>query len=259
MGWSTRQLAELSGTTVKAIRHYHEIGLLDEPERASNGYKQYGTAHLVRVLQIARMKELGVPLAQIATMGRADEDPEAAIEVLDADLAATIERLQRIRAELAIVLKYRAPIDTPVPFQPVAQRLSERDRKLVTVLSRVFEPEALEDFTTLLGEDNDNDELFDALTPDAGDDQIHEVARRLAADIARDHQRFPWMKDSLAQSKGSPGLASAALQTAITELYNTAQVKALVAAFELTQTGSHTTEPTTTDADTDLETEEDER
>lgn len=80
MGWSTRQLAELAGTTVKAIRHYHQIGLLDEPDRAANGYKQYGTSHLVRVLQITRMKEVGVPLAAISTMERADEDPEAAIE-----------------------------------------------------------------------------------------------------------------------------------------------------------------------------------
>ena len=31
MPWSTRELAELAGTTVKAVRHYHEIGLLDEP------------------------------------------------------------------------------------------------------------------------------------------------------------------------------------------------------------------------------------
>lgn len=245
MGWSTRQLAELAGTTVKAIRHYHEIGLLDEPERASNGYKQYGTAHLVRVLQIVRMKELGVPLAQIATMGRADEDPEAAIEVLDADLAATIERLQRIRAELAIVLKHRAPLDMPAPFQPVAERLSDRDRKFVTVLSRVLEPDALEDLNTLVGEDNDSDALFDALAPDAADDRIDEVARRLAVDIARDHQRFPWMKDALTRSTGSPGLASSALQTALVELYNPAQVKALVSAFALISAGDHITEERT--------------
>jgi DNA-binding transcriptional MerR regulator len=66
MAWSTRRLAQLAGTTVKTIRHYHSIGLLEEPERAGNGYKQYGTAHLVRLLQIARLRELGMPLADIA-------------------------------------------------------------------------------------------------------------------------------------------------------------------------------------------------
>ncbi|WP_342775062.1 MerR family DNA-binding transcriptional regulator [Nonomuraea diastatica] len=31
--WSTRQLADLTGSTVKTIRHYHEIGLLEMPGR----------------------------------------------------------------------------------------------------------------------------------------------------------------------------------------------------------------------------------
>ncbi|MEQ3553652.1 WhiB family transcriptional regulator [Pseudonocardia nematodicida] len=40
VAWSTRQLAELAGTTVRAVRHYHEVGLLDEPARRANGYKR---------------------------------------------------------------------------------------------------------------------------------------------------------------------------------------------------------------------------
>jgi hypothetical protein len=31
MAWSTRELAELAGTTLRAVRHYHEVGLLAEP------------------------------------------------------------------------------------------------------------------------------------------------------------------------------------------------------------------------------------
>lgn len=27
----------LTGTTIRAVRHYHQIGLLDEPERRANG------------------------------------------------------------------------------------------------------------------------------------------------------------------------------------------------------------------------------
>uniref|UniRef100_UPI0037167E9A MerR family transcriptional regulator n=2 Tax=Bacillati TaxID=1783272 RepID=UPI0037167E9A len=52
MAWSTRELAELAGTSLRAVRHYHEVGLLEEPERRANGYKQYGVAHLVRALRI---------------------------------------------------------------------------------------------------------------------------------------------------------------------------------------------------------------
>ncbi|WP_433560110.1 MerR family DNA-binding transcriptional regulator [Pseudonocardia xinjiangensis] len=28
MAWSTRELADLAGTTVRAVRHYHDVGLL---------------------------------------------------------------------------------------------------------------------------------------------------------------------------------------------------------------------------------------
>src|SRR4051794_28710508 len=102
MAFSTRQLADLAGTTVKAVRHYHEVGLLDMPERASNGYKQYKISHLMRLIQIKRLSDLGVPLSQVAAMGRADEEPDEAIRVLDAELEATVDRLNRIRAELAV-------------------------------------------------------------------------------------------------------------------------------------------------------------
>ena len=41
MAWSTRQLADLTGVTLRSIRHWHDVGLLPAPERLSNGYKQY--------------------------------------------------------------------------------------------------------------------------------------------------------------------------------------------------------------------------
>lgn len=63
MVWSTRQLADLAGTTVKTIRYYHAIGVLEEPARAANGCKQYGTAHLVSLLRVGRLRDLGLSTA----------------------------------------------------------------------------------------------------------------------------------------------------------------------------------------------------
>ncbi|MFF3442344.1 MerR family transcriptional regulator [Streptosporangium sp. NPDC002721] len=65
MAWSTSELATLAGTTVNTIRHYHRLGLLEEPDRRYNGYKQYETLDLVRLLRIRRLAELGVPLSRI--------------------------------------------------------------------------------------------------------------------------------------------------------------------------------------------------
>ncbi|WFF00186.1 MerR family DNA-binding transcriptional regulator [Micromonospora sp. WMMD964] len=56
VAWSARELAELSGTTVNAIRHYHRIGLLDEPSRRYNGYQQYGVSDPV-LLPVTRRRE----------------------------------------------------------------------------------------------------------------------------------------------------------------------------------------------------------
>lgn len=113
VAWSTRQLAELAGTSVRAVRHYHDVGLLAEPERRPNGYKNYGTPHLTRLLRVKRLAGLGFSLAQIAKMGEAAEPPEQSLRALDADLAATIERLQRVRAELARTLRRTTPTEPP--------------------------------------------------------------------------------------------------------------------------------------------------
>lgn len=104
MSWSTRELAEQAGTTVNTIRHYHRIGLLEEPERQFNGYKQYQSSHLACLLHIRRFALLGVPLSRIAAVSAAvDKEPEE-LRKLDAELQGNIERLERARAEIAAIL-----------------------------------------------------------------------------------------------------------------------------------------------------------
>ena len=110
MAWSTRELAELAGTTVNAIRHYHRIALLAEPTRRYNGYKQYGVPDLIHLLRIRRLSELGVPLSQIREIC---EDVTAAPEVLrkvDAALASETERLTKARSDIATILLGRASV-----------------------------------------------------------------------------------------------------------------------------------------------------
>jgi DNA-binding transcriptional MerR regulator len=83
--WSTSRLADLAGTTLRTVRHHHEVGLLAEPERRANGYKRYGVAHLERVPRIKRLTGLGLSLEQIADLGDEDEHPRAALRQLDAE------------------------------------------------------------------------------------------------------------------------------------------------------------------------------
>ena len=46
------QLASYTGVTVAAVRHYHRIGLLPEPERDRSGYRSYDAGAVVRLIRI---------------------------------------------------------------------------------------------------------------------------------------------------------------------------------------------------------------
>ncbi|CAL9595438.1 hypothetical protein SUDANB121_05342 [Nocardiopsis dassonvillei] len=225
MAWSTPQLAELAGTTVKAVRYYHDIGLLDLPERAANGYKQYGVAHLLRLLRIRRLSDLGVPLSEIAAMGRADEQPEEAIRVLDAELEATVDRLNRVRAELALILRHRAPAHVPPAFAPVSRGLSERQRSLLMVYSTVLSERSVEDIRALLGEAGPVDEEFEALPPDADDAAVERQAARLLPVVRAVYEGNPGMLDPVTDSPRGARTAETALSEAIVQLHNPAQLR----------------------------------
>ena len=178
MAWSTREIAELAGTTVNTVRHYHRTGLLEEPQRLSNGYKQYGARHLVRLLQIRRLRDLGVPLEQIEAVGSTDgESPAQALRAIDADLAVTIERLQRARAEIRAILEGSTATDVPAGFEDIAGRLSAPDRSLMLVYSQLYDESAMSDLKHMVETEPDGENAeFDALPPDADEGTRQRVA-----------------------------------------------------------------------------------
>lgn len=68
------QLAAYAGVTVRAVRHYHHIGLLPEPERDSSGYRSYDAAAVVRLIRIHTLADAGVPLARVQQLLDANPD-----------------------------------------------------------------------------------------------------------------------------------------------------------------------------------------
>ena len=57
------QLAAYAGVTTRAVRHYHQIGLLPEPERDASGYRRYGATAVVSLIKIRTLANAGVPLS----------------------------------------------------------------------------------------------------------------------------------------------------------------------------------------------------
>jgi DNA-binding transcriptional MerR regulator len=96
------QLAAHAGVTVRAVRHYHKIGLLPEPERDRSGYRTYAAAAVVRLIRIHILADAGVPLARVQQLLDADHDEFAAsVQDIDRDLRAEVRRLQDTRRRLA--------------------------------------------------------------------------------------------------------------------------------------------------------------
>jgi DNA-binding transcriptional MerR regulator len=226
MAWSTRELAELAGTSLRSVRHYHDVGLLPEPERRSNGYKQYGVTHLMRLLRIKRLVDLGFSLAQIADLGDRDEYPEEALRALDAELVAQIERLQTLRTELARILEQRVPTDLPAELAVAGRgQLSEADRNMVSVMGRLLGEEERTIYAALLTDDArmPSDDDFETLPADAAESVRADLAERMAEDIRVLHVRFPGLRTLGTRTTVGPQRYRQTLDRAVRDVYNTAQ------------------------------------
>ncbi|GAA1303099.1 MerR family transcriptional regulator [Planotetraspora silvatica] len=96
------QLAAYAGVTVRAVRHYHQIGLLPEPDRDASGYRRYGATAVVSLIRIRTLANAGVPLSEISQMLEADASTFAeAVQRIDSDLRGEIERLETSRKQIA--------------------------------------------------------------------------------------------------------------------------------------------------------------
>lgn len=96
------QLAAYAGVTIKAVRHYHQRGLLDEPSRDSSGYRRYTAEHAIQLVKIKILAEAGVPLSRIKELLAADPDRFAtATAEIDRNLHDRIEELTRTRERIA--------------------------------------------------------------------------------------------------------------------------------------------------------------
>lgn len=63
--YRVKEVARLAKVTVRALHHYHEIGLLVPSGRTESGYRLYSEDDLLRLQQILLGRELGLSLEQI--------------------------------------------------------------------------------------------------------------------------------------------------------------------------------------------------
>ncbi len=96
------QLAATAGVTVRAVRHYHQCGLLAEPPRDASGYRRYDAQAVVDLVRIKTLAEAGVPLARIQELqGASPAEFARAITEIDDGLRRRLGELTRHRRRIA--------------------------------------------------------------------------------------------------------------------------------------------------------------
>ncbi|WP_188197337.1 MerR family transcriptional regulator [Nonomuraea sp. SYSU D8015] len=116
------ELAALLGVSTRTVRHYHQQGVLPEPRRRANGYREYGMRDALALARVRRLVALGLSLEEardVMADDRSKELPEILAEI-DADLARQEEALRVRRRRLAEVLRQAeagtlGPEDTASP------------------------------------------------------------------------------------------------------------------------------------------------
>ncbi|MFJ9826422.1 MerR family transcriptional regulator [Streptomyces sp. NPDC101160] len=148
------ELAALVGVTPRAVRHYHRLGLLPEPVRRANGYREYGIRDAVLLARVRRLTELGLGLDEVGDV-LADDEGRELVEVLkelDEDLGRQERVIRERRARLAELLaearEGRLAADGPVspalagllaelPGPAAASPTAMKDREILLMLDTV--------------------------------------------------------------------------------------------------------------------------
>ncbi|CAM5573688.1 MerR family transcriptional regulator OS=Streptomyces tendae OX=1932 GN=GUR47_24560 PE=4 SV=1 [Streptomyces tendae] len=132
--------AAFAGTTPRAIRHYHQIGLLPEPGRGGDGRRRYGYDDMIRLLWIRKMSEAGISLDDMRTAFDRAGDVEDVLDRLEETLAAQEAAIKRQRAAVQRLRAAGSPLGLLSPLvaragshlPPGALRLSDLDALPVT-------------------------------------------------------------------------------------------------------------------------------
>ncbi|MFJ4683110.1 MerR family transcriptional regulator [Streptomyces sp. NPDC091377] len=246
------ELAAAVGVTTRTVRHYHHLGLLPEPTRLANGYRDYTLRHAVVLARIRRLTELGLGLAEVRDVLAEDAGRDLAevLEELDADLARQEAAIQERRTRLRALLRSEAL----TPEGPVSPELAElfagmvpsssspmaaKDREIFALLETNANPEDRERMMTTLRDAFDRPgavaaaerayALLDALADaDADDPRVEEAARALAG----------CLPPGLMPAEGVPAEADHSFLRAFFSDFPPAQAAAIRLAMRLMTEGS---------------------
>ena len=101
------ELAELTGLSLRTLRHYDEVGLVKASGRTEGGFRLYTHDDYERLILIRRMKPLGFTLEEMAELLRVidamgDSPDEQTRSSLDNFIADAVQRRAKLQQQLAM-------------------------------------------------------------------------------------------------------------------------------------------------------------
>ena len=116
---SIGDFSRMTHLSVKALRHYHDLGLL-EPAAIDQftGYRSYDAAQVPTAQVIRRLRDLGMPLDQVRTVLHTPD-----LEIRNKEIATHLNRMEeQLEQTRATVAGLRALLEAPAGRQPVEFR-----------------------------------------------------------------------------------------------------------------------------------------
>jgi len=144
-------VAQATGLTVRTLRHYDEIGLLEPSERTEAGYRLYSKGDLRRLYRILALRGMGFPLEEIAsTLASEGEDPRPAVRRHLERIDGQLQLAEQLRSRLTHILDVLDRADEP------SGDLFIEAIEVMTRMETYYTPEQLEQLSEradALGED----------------------------------------------------------------------------------------------------------
>jgi protein-tyrosine-phosphatase len=175
--------ARRAGISPSGVRWYEDAGVLPQPERRENGYREYSDADLSRLTLILAVRRLGLTPAEAGQLvdrclegGVTDPALTATLEQQRRAIARQREELERLELELVDLERTIEAIDrgeaSPVPIEVlfVCNGNSSRSQIAEALLGRFGEPD------------------FGAASAGTSPKQVHELAVRVLAEVGIDWQ-----------------------------------------------------------------------
>ncbi|MBA2652612.1 MAG: MerR family transcriptional regulator [Tatlockia sp.] len=111
--WHIKEISELTQTSIRMLRHYDKIDLLNPSYRESNGYRCYTEPDLAKLQQIIALKYFGFSLSTIKSILQKHNNIYAHLQAQQQIVKKQSAHLKQVNDVLEDILKGLSPSKSP--------------------------------------------------------------------------------------------------------------------------------------------------